>query len=149
MSDTASKRARECAGSAPGRRFALAPCGREEGLRIEAADRRIDQLDRMERRQRSAGSAERCGHLHQATGVAARVRVGLRREHTARLLLAELGGRLRLHEVVDARAAAAEILLGRLQDRQARDRAQRSSWLIGEALRMLQVARILEGDSDR
>ena len=64
----------------------------------------------MERGNGTAGTAKRGGHLHEAAGIAARVRVGLRGEHMPRLAVAELGRRPGLDDVVDTGAAAADVL---------------------------------------
>ena len=74
----------------------------------------------------AGGRARRSAALTCTRQPGLRARVGLRAglEHGSRLALAELGRRLRLHEVVDAGAAAAEVLLGRLEAPQARDRVE-------------------------
>ena len=54
---------------------------------------------------------------------------------------------LGLDEVVDPGAAAAEMLLGRLDELEAGDRAEQRARLVADALGMAEVARLLEGDS--
>jgi len=127
----------------------LAARSREHVARVKAADRGVDELDRVERRQRPSGATKRRRHLHKTAGIAARVRLRLRREHTLGFAIAELARRFRLHEVVDARAPAAQRLVARLEHGEVRDRAERSTRLGLEALRVLQVARVLERDADR
>ena len=83
----------------------------------------------MSGRQRPAGAAERGRDLEQAAGVRADVEVGLGREHVRRLAVAERARRLRLDEVVDAGAAAAELLLGRLDELEPGDRAEQRTRL--------------------
>ena len=75
------------------------------GLRpiARAADRGVEQLDRMRGGDRAAGASQCRGHLEQAARVCARVDVRLGCEHLRRLAVAERARRLRLHEVVDAR----------------------------------------------
>ena len=69
----------------------------------------------MCRRKRPACAPQRRGDLEQAAGVRAHVDVGLGREHVRRLPLAERPRRVGLDEVVDPGAAAADLLLGRLE----------------------------------
>ncbi len=64
------------------------------------------------------------------------------------LAVAELDRGLRLDEVVDPGAAAAEMLLGRLDELEAGDRAEQRARLVADALGMAEVARLLEGDSE-
>src|SRR5438067_10913 len=101
----------------------------------------------MERRQRAPGSAQGCGNLQQAARVCARVDVGLGREDVLRLAVAELARCLRLREVVDAGAAAADLLLSRLDKLEPGDRPEQRARLQRDALRVLQVARVLERDA--
>ena len=82
-------------------------------------------------------------------GEFARVGLGVRGEHAFGLAVAELGRRRRLDEVVDARAAAAERLVAGLEHGELRDRSERGARLGLEALRVLQVAGVLEGDAQR
>ena len=104
----------------------------------------------MERGNRPAGAAQRRGHLHETAGVSARVGLGLGLEDPCR----PCGRRARaaasrLHEVVDAGAAAAELLLGGLEQVEAREsRCKRRARLGGDPLRVLQVARVLERDAE-
>ena len=100
----------------------------------------------MEGRQRRAGPAKRRRHLEEAAGIAACVGVGPHVPHARRLAVAELSGRLGLDDVVDPGAAAAELLLARLEERELRDCPQRGARLGLDALRMLEVARVLERD---
>ena len=65
---------------------------------------------------RTARAAQRRRHLEQAARVRARVDVRLGREHVRRLAVAERPRRVGLDEVVDAGAAAAHLLLGRLDE---------------------------------
>ena len=67
-----------------------APSATEQLVGGQPADRRVDELDRVERGQRPAGAAKRGRHLDEAAGVAARVGVGLGREHVRGLAVAEL-----------------------------------------------------------
>src|SRR6185312_4237898 len=111
-----------------------------------AADRRVDQLDRVERGEGAAELAQLRGDLDQAAGVRARIDVGAGREHVLRLAAAELARGRRLDDVVDAGAPAADRLLGRLEHRQPGDRGERGARLGADALRVREVARVLEGD---
>ena len=66
-----------------------------------------------------------------------------------RLAVAELARRVRLREVVDPRRAAADRLLRRLRRVQAGDRVEQLARLDADALRVGQMARVLEGHAQR
>ena len=85
----------------------------------------------------------------EAARVRARVDVRLDREHLRGLAVAELLRGVRLDEVVDAGAAAAQLLLGRLDELELRDRAQQRPRLGAHALRVAEVAGLLVGDAQR
>src|SRR2546423_9432647 len=101
----------------------------------------------MQSRQRPARAAERRAHLEQAARIRARVDLGLGREDVRGLALAERARRLRLDEVVDAGAAAADLLLGRLDELEAGDRAKQLARLGADALGVREVAGVLERDA--
>src|SRR5207253_1756684 len=111
--------------------------------------RGVDELDRMERRQPSSGAAHGGRDLDEAARVRARVDVGLQGEHVARLAIAELPRGLRLDEVVDPGAPAADRLLGRLEELELGDGGERGARLLTDALRVGKMARVLEGDAER
>src|ERR687897_399115 len=71
--------------------------------------------------------------------------LGARVQEVARLALAQLGGGLRLHQVVDAGGAAAELPLGRLDQVQPWNRAQQLAWLGAHALGMREMAGVVVG----
>ena len=75
----------------------------------------------MERGKRTARAAERLRHLHQAAGIGARIRLRARREDVCGLAVAELARGLGLHDVVDPGRAAADVLLGGLDDLERRE----------------------------
>src|SRR5438046_2692340 len=81
---------------------------------------------------------------------AARVRrgydLGAGVEQVARLAPAELGGRLRLYEVVDAGRPAADLPLGRIDELELRDHPQQVAWLRANALRMREVTGVVVDD---
>ena len=87
------------------------------------AERGIEQLDGVQGGPCLPGAPERRRDLQQAAGIRARVDVRFGVEHVPRLALAELARRVGLHEVVDARAPAAELLLRGLDELELRDRA--------------------------
>ena len=103
----------------------------------------------MQGGQRPPGAAKRSRDLEQTAGVRAHVDLGLGRDHVPRLAVAELARGVGLHEVVDAGAAAAELLLGGLDELESGDRAEDGARLGRDALCVLQVARVLEGDAQR
>src|SRR2546422_3744954 len=112
----------------------LAPRACEQRLDRNAANRRVDELDRMERRNRLPGAPQRCRHLDEAARVAARIRVGARRADVPGLAVAELRRRARLDEVVDPGAAAARVLLGGLEALEACDRVEHRTRRARDAL---------------
>jgi hypothetical protein len=96
---------------------------------------------------RPAGPAQRRGDLEQAAGIGADVEIGARGEHVSRLAVTERPRRVGLDEVVDPGAAAAQLLLGGLDELEARDRAQQRAGLLAHALGVTEVAGLLEGDA--
>src|SRR5688500_15917156 len=60
-----------------------------------------------------------------------------------RLAVAECRGGFRLHEVVDAGAAAAHVRLGNLDEGYARNRGQQLSWLSPDSLRVCEMTGIV------
>ena len=85
--------------------------------------------------------------LDRAAGVGGGHELGARVEQVARLATAELGGRLRLHEVVDAGRPAADLPLGRIDELELRDHAQEVARLKGREQR--QPIALLAGSVDR
>src|SRR5207245_1668233 len=79
----------------------------------------------------------------QATRIGRRVGIGLDREHVPGLALAELERRRGLDEVVDAGAAAADRLLGRLGELETGHGRERSTGFFSDALGGGEVARVL------
>ena len=66
-----------------------------------------------------------------------------------RLAIAQLARRIGLREVVDARGAAADLLLRWLPPLEAGYRVEQVAGLDADALRVGQMARVLEGDTER
>jgi hypothetical protein len=87
----------------------------QERRDVDARDRCVDELDGMERRHRPFGPAKRSRHLDQAARVAARVGVWLCGEDRPGFAVAEVERRVRLDDVVDSGAAAAQLLVRRLE----------------------------------
>ena len=114
-----------------------------------AALRGVEQLDRVEGGQWAARPLERLRELHEAAGVRAREQLRARGEHVGGLAVAEVAGGLGLHDVVDAGAAAADVLLGGLDDLERGDPPQHRLPRGGQPLRVAQVARVLVGDHQR
>jgi len=97
---------------------------------------------------RPAGPAQRRGDLEQAAGIGADVEIGARGEHVSRLAVTERPRRVGLDEVVDPGAAAAQLLLGGLDELEARDRAQQRAGLLAHALGVTEV-RLLSNNPDK
>ena len=84
--------------------------------------------------------AKRARNLQQAAGVGADVAIGFECEHMGGLPVAERSGRLRLNEVVDPGASAAELLLGGLEELEPGNRAQKTARLLAYALGVAEMA---------
>src|SRR5438270_10482476 len=87
------------------------------------------------------------GYLQRTSGVAGRDHVGLERGDVARLALAKLRGRLRLHEIVDARAAAADLRFRGRQQLDAGNRGEQRARLRADTLRVREVTGIVVDDA--
>src|SRR4029079_8041518 len=94
---------------------------RQELVTGHASERRVEELDRMDGRERPAGAAKRLRYLDQAARVRAGVRVGLGLQHPPALPVAQLARRLGLHDVVDPGAATADRLVCGLRHLENRD----------------------------
>src|SRR5262249_1012924 len=86
------------------------------------------------------------GNLHHAAGIACCHDVGPERRDIARFSLAELMGGLRLHEIVDTRTSAADLLLRWSQHFQPGNRPQDITRLRAHALRVRQVTGVVVDD---
>src|SRR4051794_19989872 len=106
-------------------------------------DRLLKQLHRVYHRQAAAQPLGVGGDLDRTAGVGGGHHLGARLEQVARLAAAELGGGIWLHEVVDARRAAADLPLGRVHELEARDHAQQVARLRSHPLRVSEVARVV------
>ena len=128
---------------------ALAARRREQFVGRYAPDRGVDDLDRMKGRQRPSRPSECRRDLHEAPWVSARVYLGTGLEDSLCLPVAQLLRCVGPHDVVDAGAAATELLLARLDELDPRNRCEDGSWLRFDPLSVLQVARVLERDAER
>src|SRR5258705_13603795 len=88
-----------------------------------------------------------CSNLQNASGVAGRDDVRLQRGDVARLAVAKLHRRLRLDEIVDARAAAADLRFQRREQFDAGNRRQQRARLRLDALRVREVTRVVVDDT--
>src|SRR6266550_9596070 len=88
-----------------------------------------------------------CGNLQRASGVAGRDHVRLQRGDVARLALAKLRRRLRLYEIVDAGAPAADVRFGRRQQLDSGNRGEQLARLRANTLGMREVTRIVIDDA--
>ena len=120
----------------------------QQARRADVPDRGIDDLDRVQGRQRATGPAKRRRHLDEAARVCARVDLGAGREHVRRLAVAELPGSVGLGDVVDPGAAAADVLLGGLDHREAGNPPQRDRRGERESLGVPEMARVLHRDRE-
>ena len=98
--------------------------------------------------QRASPPARGGRHLQRAAGVRRCDDVGLRGLDMRRLPIAKVARRVRLDEVVDPGAAAADRLFRGLGEFEAGDRAQQLARLGLHLLGVEQVARVLEGDTE-
>src|SRR3954452_21727957 len=85
-------------------------------------------------------------YLDRAAGVRRGHDLGAGVEQVARLSAAEVGGGVRLHEVVDAGRAAAHLPLRRVDELELRDHPQQVARLRADALRVRQMAGVVVGD---
>ena len=115
----------------------------EQSSSSDVADRRVDELERVERRQGLPHSAERLRHLDETSGIRARVRLRARSEHMSRFAVAELAGCLGLDDVVDPGRAAAEVLFCGLDDLEPGNARERRVRREGKPLRVAKMARVL------
>src|SRR5437868_5446447 len=113
-----------------------------------SADRRVEDLDRMRRRQPFAAIAQDLLDLQGATGVGAGQQVRPRRENVVDLALPDLLRALRLHQVVDPRAPATLLAVGHLDQRDSRDAAEQLARLRLDALGVHQAAGVVHGDAN-
>src|SRR3954452_12086131 len=105
--------------------------------------RSVQKFHRVQHRQAVPQPLRVRGDLDRAPRVRGHHRLGAGGQQVARLALAELGGRLGLHEVVDARRAAADLPLRGLRDLNTRDPAQELARLRPHCLRVREVARVV------
>lgn len=97
-------------------------------------------------RQRAAQRAQVEVKLGRAAGISRRDCVSAGTQQVACLACAEVGGRLRVEQVVDARGAAANLGFGaNLQQLYAGDRPQQLAWLIANALSVGEMAGVVIG----
>src|SRR6185436_8137043 len=106
---------------------------------IDATNGGVDELDGVKNRPVIPQPACRRRDLDRATRVRGGNDVGCERGDVARLALTELRGRLGLNEVVDARAAAADVRLERGRERHAWNGLQQRAWLRADALTVREV----------
>ena len=95
------------------------------------------------------GSPQRGRHLDEAARIAARIRVWPRCMHVFGLSVAELRRGLRFDDVVDPGAAAADVLFGGLDPLEPGDRVEHRPRRARNALRVPEMAGILECDAER
>ena len=122
---------------------------REQRAGAHAAHRGVEQLDRVESGQSPRRPPEGLRDLDEAAGVRARVGIRLEREHVGRLAVTKLARGPGLGDVVDAGGAAADVLLGGLDDLQSWDPLQQGLPGGRELLRVPKMARVLVGDPQR
>jgi Fe-S oxidoreductase len=123
------------------RRRAAADMDRDSAL----SDRARQQLHRV---QHGEGLAQALGvrrDLQRAAGVPGHDGLSPRVEEVAGLALAQLGCGLRLHQVVDAGGAAAQLPVRRLDELQAGNPAQQLARLSANALGVGEVAGVVVG----
>src|SRR4051794_31759086 len=108
-----------------------------------SVDRLVEQLHRVQHGHPVPEPLAVRRDLDRAAGVGGGHDLCAGAEQGARLAAPEVGGGVRLHEVVDARRAAADLPLRRLHELEAGDHAQEVARLGADALRVGEVARVV------
>ncbi len=102
----------------------------------------MDDLDRC------AARAQSLGDLEQAARVTRRHYTRARLDDVGHLAFEQPVGHLRLEHVVDAGAAAAEVALGQLDEREARDAPEQLARLVADPLAVRQMAGVVVRHGD-
>src|SRR5262249_11809709 len=110
------------------------------------ANRRVEELDWMERLQVDAPLAEEHLELQCTSGIGAYQNFRRRGEDVLDLAHPDLARALRLDEVIYARAAAALIAVGQLADRQTRYPGEQGARLRTHPLRVREMAGVVIDD---
>src|SRR5215472_17311416 len=85
--------------------------------------------------------------LQQTAGVGGNQRVGMRSENIARFTCPQLARRLRLEQIIDTCAAAADLSFWDINHLEIRYGTKNGSWLLAYALTMRQMAGVMVGNS--
>ena len=112
-----------------------------------AADRGIEDLDRMGGGQLLAALSQDLLNLQSAAGIGAGEKIGVRGENVHDLACTDLVGALRLDQVVDSSAAAALIAVGNLHELKLRNSAKELPWGRTNPLRMREVTGVVISDA--
>src|SRR3954470_13045312 len=131
-----------------GHQLQLSQCS-ERALLPERGVRGVEKIDRMYRARAHVRANQTGSDLHQAARISGRYPGGSRRANVGEFWREHGVGRIRLDEVVDARAAAALIRVVQRYELQLRDGGEYRQRRLGHTLRMLQVTRRVVGDLDR
>src|SRR5215467_3541152 len=115
-----------------------------QGIGREAAERSIQDLDRVDYRCLFMPAGERGLKLKGAAWVAGGNNIGLERRNEFGLAVTEGIGGVRLNKIVDSCRATADGGLGNFRELDSRNACEQSPRLRAHALRMLQMAGIVE-----
>src|SRR6266699_4168624 len=107
--------------------------------------RGIDQFHRMQRWDTLAQALQRSVNLQEAARISRCDDIGMHTQDMLSFALAQLVGRLRLDQVVDAGATAADVCLRNVHHLDPRNATQHLTWLQTDALRMGKMAGVMVG----
>src|ERR1035437_2732965 len=111
-----------------------------------AGDGSVQQLHVVHHGQGMSRLIQHCSELQLASRIAGRHRLSRRRDNPLHLALAQLVGRLLLHQTVETCRATAECGFGNLQQFQSGDSSQHGARLFAQSLGVLEVTGLVEGN---
>jgi hypothetical protein len=119
----------------------------EEGVWGEAAKGGVEELDGVEYGDWVRGFAEGGLELENAAGIAGGDYIGVKSGDEVCFAIAEFAGGVGLDEIIDARGAAADRRFGNFKEFEAGDLGEQLARLRADALGVLEMAGIVEGDT--
>ena len=119
----------------------------KKGFERGAAKRGVEDLDGVHDGQRASDLRERGLELEEAAGIAGDDDVRMEIDDEAGFAFAELSGGFRLNEIVNSSGAAADGAFGNFEEFDAGNGGEQLAGLGANALSVLQMAGIVEGDA--